>query len=100
MLILVQIDISQANMSLFEDYETQVLSLLGNHGGVLVERLRSMDGKSEVHLLDFPDNRSFDAFRADPARAALQDLWSSCGALTTVTDVRRLDQRTADATVS
>lgn len=77
-------------MALFEDYEAQVLALLKNHGGVLLERLRSIDGKSEVHLLHFPDAASFEAFRADPARAALQELWSRCGATTSLSEVRRL----------
>jgi uncharacterized protein (DUF1330 family) len=90
MLILVQIDISQAKMPEFEAYEAQVLALLGNHGATLVERLRSTDGKREVHLLDFPDPESLDAFRADPARAALQDLWLQCGASSSLSEVRRL----------
>lgn len=90
MLIFVQLDIAQADMALFEEYEDQVLGLLSNHGANIIERLRSTDDKHEVHLLYFPDRGAFDAFRADPARARLQELWLRCGASTNLTEVRRL----------
>lgn len=92
MLVLVQLDISEADMKLFEEYETQALGLLRKHGAQLLERLRSADEKQEVHLLQFPDINALDAFRADPARARLQDLWLRCGASTSLTEVRRLGQ--------
>jgi uncharacterized protein (DUF1330 family) len=92
MLILVQIDISEADMALFEAYENQALAILGNHGGQLLERVRSTDGKGEIHLLHFPDSSAFDAFCADPARTALQELWFRCRASSTVTEVQRLRQ--------
>jgi len=90
MLILVQIDISSADIELFERYESNVLPLLARHRGALIERVRSVDGTSETHLLQFADAASLDAFRADPARASLQELWSSCGALSTSTEVLRV----------
>lgn len=91
MLILVHIDLSKTEMSTFESYEAQVLSLLGRYGGRIVERLRSLDATTEVHLLDFPDANALEAFRADPTRAALQELWLSTGASSNLTEVRRLD---------
>lgn len=91
MLILAQIDLSQADLALFDAYEGQVLPLLANHGARLAERLRAIDGRSEVHLLHFPDADALDAFRADPARDALQPLWLRCGASSTLTEVARLD---------
>lgn len=91
MFILVQLDISRAEMALFDDYEDRVLALLDQHGGILVERLRSTDGRSEVHLLHFADAGGLDTFRADPARMALQDLWSRCGATSILTEVHRLN---------
>jgi hypothetical protein len=90
MLVLVQIDISKANIALFDEYEARVLELLGVYGATLVERLRAADGNSEVHLLDFPDERAFQAFRDDPTRAELQDLWRSCAATSMVTEMVRL----------
>lgn len=92
MLILVQLDISEADMALFEEYETQVLSLLESHGAKLLERLRSTDERQEVHVLQFPDDSAFDAFRVDPTRARLQELWLRCGASTSLTKVRRIGQ--------
>lgn len=92
MLILVQIDLSDADIALFDAYETQVLALLGNHGARLIERLRAVDGCSETHLLEFPDADALGAFRADPARAALQDMWLRCGASSTLSEVVRLDR--------
>ncbi len=91
MLILVQLDISEAVLALFDDYESRVLALLEKHGGQVLERLRSTDGKNEVHLLRFPDATASDAFRADPARSALQELWSSSGASSSLMEVRRLN---------
>jgi uncharacterized protein (DUF1330 family) len=87
MLILVQIDISQADLAVFEQYEISVLALLPRHGGRLIQRLRSVDAQSETHLLSFPDNAAFDAFRSDPMRAALQALWVECRASSSLTEV-------------
>jgi hypothetical protein len=92
MLVLVQIDLSGADLALFGDYETQALALLGNHGGQLLERLRSTDASCEVHLLSFPDANALGAFRADPARAAFQEIWSRCGASSNITEVHRLSR--------
>ena len=51
-----------------------MLPLLARHGGRLERRLRTADGRTEVHLLSFASRAGFDAFRADPDRAALQPL--------------------------
>ena len=90
MLVLVQIDLSQADIDVFNAYEAGVLPLLARYGARLEERLRAEDGQSEVHLLYFPDDRALDAFRADPDRAALQDMWHRSGAVSALTLVRRL----------
>ncbi len=90
MLLMVQIDLSNADLALFEDYETQALALLGKYGARLEERLRSTDSASETHLLFFPDEDAFDAFRADPDRAAMQDGWAACGASSKIMRVERL----------
>ncbi|PZF97112.1 GNAT family N-acetyltransferase [Micromonospora deserti] len=54
-------------------YEDAVLSLLGRHGGRLERRLRTGDGRTEVHLLRFASRDGWEAFLADPERAALRD---------------------------
>ena len=77
-------------MDAFDEYEAQVLPLLGRHGRQILERLRSIDGKSELHLLDFPGANDLEKFRADPDRAALQELWLKSGATSSLTEVRRI----------
>jgi hypothetical protein len=90
MLILVQIDLAGADVAAFEHYENGVLALLPGHGARLIERLRSVDGHSETHLLQFPHPGALEAFRADPVRAELQELWLRSGASSTLTEVTRL----------
>ena len=90
MLILVQIDLSAADMALFDAYEARALAMLKDHGAKLLERLRSTDGQQEVHLIEFPDAAALSAFRADPVRLSLQGLWQRCGAQSTLTEATRL----------
>ena len=90
MLVLVQIDLSDANLELFDQYERCALALLSKYGATLEERVRSVDDLGEVHLLRFPDGAALDAFRADPERAALQDTWDRSGAVSTITEVLRI----------
>lgn len=91
MLILVEIDLSKAELDLFEQYERSVLPLLANHGGTLLERLRSIDGSNETHLIQFTDASRLEAFKADPTRKELQALWASCGATATLKEVVRIE---------
>ena len=90
MLRLVTIDLSRADLDVFERYETSVLALLPKHGGRLELRVRALDGQAETHLLYFPDEQAFDAYRSDPARLALADDWNRCGARSTVQLVERI----------
>jgi hypothetical protein len=90
MLLLVQIDLSDADIAVFEAYEDRVLALLGGYGARLDTRLRSKDGSTETHVLEFPDVTAFEGFRADPARLAMQAMWESCGAVSVVTEVDRV----------
>lgn len=90
MLLLVQIDLSHADVARFEAYEAAVLALLPGHGGRLEARLRSTDGRSEFHVVAFPDAAAAAAFRTDPRRAALQGLWAESGATSVVTEVARI----------
>ena len=53
----------------FEAYERRVLPLLERHGGRLDRRLRTADGRTEIHLLSFADRAGYDAYLADPDRA-------------------------------
>ncbi|MCW3816246.1 GNAT family N-acetyltransferase [Micromonospora sp. DR5-3] len=53
-------------------YEDGVLALLGRHGGRLERRLRTGDGRTEVHVIRFAARTGYDGFLADPDRAALR----------------------------
>ncbi|MFU8870820.1 GNAT family N-acetyltransferase [Micromonospora sp. SL4-19] len=55
-------------------YEDAVLALLGRHAGRLERRLRTGDGRTEVHVIRFASRRGYDGFLADPDRAELGDL--------------------------
>lgn len=90
MLRLVTIDLSRADLDAFERYEASVLALLPKHRGRLELRVRALDGRTETHLLYFPDEQAFDAYRSDPARLALADEWKRCGAVSTVQLVQRI----------
>lgn len=89
LLILVRIDLANADMAAFETYEAGALALLADHGAGLEERVRAVDGSFEIHLLRFPDHQGLDAFRSDPRRAALQPLWDRCGASSSLFEVVR-----------
>jgi uncharacterized protein (DUF1330 family) len=55
-------------------YEDRVLALLPDHGGQVLQRLRPVGGDTEpteVHLLEFPDDASLDAYMTDERRLAL-----------------------------
>jgi hypothetical protein len=90
MLILSQIDLACANLDLFDEYEEQVLKFLARYGACIEERLRSADGRTEIHLLYFPDADALKAYRTDPDRAALQDTWLRSGARSAVMEVKRI----------
>ncbi|MEV4713729.1 GNAT family N-acetyltransferase [Micromonospora sp. NPDC049374] len=53
-------------------YEDTVLALLPRHGGRLERRLRTGDGRSEVHVIRFDTRAGYEAFLADPERTALR----------------------------
>ena len=57
-------------------YEDTVLALVADHGGVVLQRVRS-DGAGgnphEVQLYSFPNQEAIDAYLADPRRIALAE---------------------------
>ncbi|MET7750538.1 GNAT family N-acetyltransferase [Micromonospora sp. NPDC005367] len=53
-------------------YEDAVLALLGRHGGRLERRLRTDDGRTEVHVIRFATPEGQESFLADPERVALR----------------------------
>lgn len=63
----------------FRAYEDAVLPLLADHGGALERRLRSEDGTTEIHLIRFPSEAHYAAYRADPRRTAYAELRTRSG---------------------
>lgn len=80
MKLVVQFDLSHADLRAFDIYEKAVLGFLHDHGGVLEQRLRAVDGCCETHILSFPDRSAYDAYIADPRRAARAPVLAACGA--------------------
>jgi hypothetical protein len=70
MLLVAILDVEPDQVECFRAYETRVLALLAEHDGRLVRRLRSGDGTSEVHLLEFADEDGLRAYLDDPRRRA------------------------------
>ena len=64
------VDLAEHAVAPFAAYERQVLPLLARHGGRLDRRLRTADGRTEVHLLSFADRAGYDAYLADADRTA------------------------------
>jgi enamine deaminase RidA (YjgF/YER057c/UK114 family) len=64
------VDLADDAVGPFDAYERRVLPLLTRHGGRLDRRLRTADGRTEIHLLSFADRAGYDAYVADPDRAA------------------------------
>ncbi|MBX3120533.1 MAG: hypothetical protein KF784_15850 [Fimbriimonadaceae bacterium] len=61
-------------LQLFDQHEDAVLPLLQEHGGELQRRVRSLDDTVEVHLVWFPSEQAFEAFRDDPRRTKVLPL--------------------------
>lgn len=70
----VLVELGDAAVAPFDAYERGVLPLLGRHGGTLERRLRTPDGRTEVHVVSFASRAGYDAYLADPDRAAFRPL--------------------------
>jgi enamine deaminase RidA (YjgF/YER057c/UK114 family) len=64
------VDLAPDAVEPFDAFERRVLPLLARHGGRLDRRLRTADGRTEIHLLSFADRTGYDSYLADPDRAA------------------------------
>lgn len=88
MRLLATIDLGGADLKAFEAYEATVLPLLAKYGARLEMRLRAIDNSSETHLLFFPDAEAFQAYLADPARAAARPQLEQSGARAAAVEVQ------------
>lgn len=67
---------SQSDVETFRAFETKALSIVNTHGGKLVsafvpQNAQNPDKPDEIHLIEFPDQAAFDAYRNDPKTMAL-----------------------------
>jgi enamine deaminase RidA (YjgF/YER057c/UK114 family) len=87
------VELAEDAVAPFAAYERRVLPLLARHGGRLDRRLRTVDGRTEIHLLSFADRAGYDAYLADPER-------TTAGHLLDGLDIRRrlLDMTDTDTT--
>lgn len=74
----------------FELYEEQVLPLLDDHDGRLVQRLRSADRLTEIHIVSFPSRESFAGYREDPRRTERAHLLAESGASVEILEVHEV----------
>jgi hypothetical protein len=77
-------------MEVFDAYESTVLPLLAEYGGKMERRLRTLDDRVEVHLVSFPSNEDFAAYRADPRRTPAAPLLESSGVVVELLAVREV----------
>jgi uncharacterized protein (DUF1330 family) len=68
---MIEIDLSRADIEIFDRYEERSLRILEEHGGVVLARVRDVDELREWHLVRLPSHAAWEAFRADPGRSAL-----------------------------
>jgi enamine deaminase RidA (YjgF/YER057c/UK114 family) len=85
------VDLKPDAVAPFDAYERRVLPLLGRHGGRLDRRLRTADGRTEVHLLSFADRAGYDAYLADPDRASAGQLLDGVDVQRRLLEVRDVD---------
>ncbi len=85
--LLAVFELGSAEMSLFEQYEGAVLPLLSEFGARLQRRVRSIDQKIEMHLVWFPSQESYQAFREDPRRKEHGHLFQASNVTASVYEV-------------
>lgn len=74
LMIVIVADVPEGAVTAFQRYEDRVLPMLEQHGGRLERRLRTPDGRVEVHIVSFGAPAGFDSYIADPDRSAHREL--------------------------
>lgn len=77
--LVVSLYIHPGRESEFEQFETAAAQIMRRYGGILKRRiaiahLPDNSQPHEVHVVTFPDERSFEQYRSDPDLRALADL--------------------------
>jgi hypothetical protein len=88
MIVLAIVRIPREGVRDYLAYEDGVLPLLSEHGATLQRRLRTDDGTTEVHIVDYPSEAVLEAYMGDPRREEHRALFDASGA---VMEVLRMD---------
>lgn len=86
MLLVVELTVHAAELATFRAYEHAAAHVMAMHGGEIERALVVDDGEPvrELHIVRFPDEAAFDAYRNDPALAELADLRARAVITTTI----------------
>jgi hypothetical protein len=68
MLLVQTIRVPVEGIDALRRFEAAVLPLLPKHGARLERRLRTRDGRVEIHIVSFPSPEALESYRADPGR--------------------------------
>jgi uncharacterized protein (DUF1330 family) len=78
MTLIVMLSVRPGELEAFRRYETEAARIMRRHGGalerVIVLRRADDDPHKEAHLVTFPSEEAFAAYRADDELRALADL--------------------------
>lgn len=86
--LLVHLAVVPGEERTFRAYERRALAILRKHGGELLQALRpetEPDRVHEVHLIRLPSHSALEAYRHDPALAALREMRGVAVASTSIT---------------
>lgn len=81
------VELAAGTVDAGREYEDRVLALLGRHGGRVERRLRTGDGRSEVHVIRFDSRAGYESFLTDPERVALRAALGDAAPTTRVLEV-------------
>ncbi len=71
----------------FQTFERKALVNLANYGGVLIEKSRPESGPTERHVLSFPSQVAFEAYKRGPEAQAAQSERDHCIEKTEITEL-------------
>ncbi|MBY0503221.1 MAG: DUF1330 domain-containing protein [Bryobacteraceae bacterium] len=90
LIVIAQLHVRAGKRRQFDEFERQALAIVARHGGELLHALQPIlvvpaDGlPDEVHILSFPSEAAFAAYRADPELLALASLRAEAIAATQI----------------
>lgn len=73
--LLAMFELDPEGIALFEEYERLVLPFLAEYGGRLERRMRNPENTMEFHIVWFPSDEAFRAYRDDTRRLSHQPLF-------------------------